>query len=106
MNRDINCGECGVLLKDAHWKRKFCKECGIKRDRDGARSGGKSGAYAVMNCAIRHGFLKPAKEHSCVDCGAQAEHYDHRDYNRPLDVEPVCACCNAQRGKAIPRRAE
>jgi len=36
----------------------------------------------------------------CVDCGAPATCYDHRDYSKPLDVEPVCWKCNAQRGPA------
>ncbi len=35
----------------------------------------------------------------CVDCGGQAEVYDHRDYNRPLDVAPVCKACDALRGE-------
>ncbi len=38
----------------------------------------------------------------CVDCGKQALVYDHRDYNKPLDVEPVCQSCNIKRGPGIP----
>jgi hypothetical protein len=37
----------------------------------------------------------------CVDCGAQARDYDHRDYNKPLEVNPVCRRCNLRRGPAI-----
>ena len=37
---------------------------------------------------------------ACRDCGAQAHHYDHRDYTRPLEVEPVCRKCNRRRGRA------
>jgi hypothetical protein len=37
----------------------------------------------------------------CVDCGAQARDYDHRDYNKPLEVDPVCRRCNLRRGPAI-----
>lgn len=37
---------------------------------------------------------------SCVDCGARAVEYDHRDYSKPLDVEPVCRKCNDARGPA------
>jgi len=36
----------------------------------------------------------------CTDCGAQARDYDHRDYARPLDIEPVCRRCNQKRGPA------
>lgn len=36
----------------------------------------------------------------CVDCGAPADRYDHRDYSKPLDVEPVYCSCNGRRGPA------
>lgn len=106
MNRkDINCRSCGVLVRDAHPIRKFCEPCAIRRSMYGTRDGGNKGAYYVMSAAIRHGFLAPANTHKCVDCGSQAECYDHRDYNKPLDVEPVCSACNMKRGPGIPRRA-
>ena len=37
---------------------------------------------------------------NCVDCAEPATKYDHRDYSRPLDVEPVCNACNIRRGSA------
>lgn len=38
----------------------------------------------------------------CVDCRKnRATQYDHRDYNKPLMVEPVCGSCNLKRGSAI-----
>lgn len=49
---------------------------------------------------IRLGELKPAKECLCVDCGAAAHDYEHRDYTKPLDVVPVCRGCNKRRGPA------
>lgn len=49
------------------------------------------------------GQLQPATSFHCVDCGAVAEHYEHRDYNRPLDVEPTCRSCNYRRGNAKPK---
>ena len=57
--------------------------------------------YAVLR-AIRRGELKPVKECICVDCGKPAQCYDHRDYNKPLEVHAVCRVCNAKRGHAIP----
>lgn len=36
----------------------------------------------------------------CVDCGKPAQAYDHRDYTKPLDVQPVCDGCNVRRGPA------
>ena len=46
------------------------------------------------------GRLPNAKTLICVDCGAQAHDYDHRDYRKPLDVVPVCRSCNLKRGPA------
>lgn len=38
----------------------------------------------------------------CVDCKrAPAKVYDHRDYSKPLEVEPVCHWCNSRRGPAL-----
>lgn len=37
---------------------------------------------------------------ACTDCDGAAYAYDHRDYSRPLDVEPVCQSCNLRRGTA------
>jgi len=51
--------------------------------------------------ALKAGRLKRPDDMNCVDCGARAEVYDHRDYNKPLDVEPVCRSCNTFRGPAL-----
>ena len=40
----------------------------------------------------------------CADCGKRATEMDHRDYNRPRDVDPVCHRCNIKRGPGIPKR--
>jgi|SRR6185312_2177944 len=58
-------------------------------------------AHRVVADAKRHGLL-PILDGTiaCVDCGAPAQEYDHRDYGKPLDVEPVCICCNRSRGTA------
>jgi hypothetical protein len=65
---------------------------------------GQSQAHAAVSQAVKKGFLKPAKEFTCSDCDNPATDYDHRDYGRPLDVEPVCRSCNLLRGKALPKR--
>lgn len=67
----------------------------------------KSGAIAAtaeVARAVRRGELPKVNTLRCVDCGGQAREYDHRDYNKPLEVEPVCNLCNRQRGPAIPLR--
>jgi len=64
-------------------------------------------AYAIMNFSIRAGELPHIKVDGsagipCVDCGKPAQGYDHRDYRKPLDVDPVCNPCNRTRGTALP----
>lgn len=56
-------------------------------------------AYWVYE-AIRRGVLQHPTRFKCTDCERQAGYYDHRDYARPLDVEPVCGTCNKLRGTA------
>jgi hypothetical protein len=57
-------------------------------------------AKAVVYVAVRAGRLPRAIELFCIDCDGPAQVYDHRDYSKPLDVEPVCRSCNAKRGPA------
>lgn len=59
-------------------------------------------ANRAVNNAVREGALPSLSksEIGCVDCGKRAYGYDHRDYSRHLDVEPVCRSCNARRGGA------
>lgn len=56
-------------------------------------------AYRKTKAAIRCGKLAPVKGRRCEDCGEPAIAYDHRDYSRPLMVEPVCTGCNIRRGR-------
>ena len=57
-------------------------------------------AHYQVARAIRLGTLRRPAEFPCTDCGRASEHYDHRDYLRPLDVQPVCRKCNFRRGPA------
>lgn len=45
------------------------------------------------------GVLPEPTKLKCVDCGKRAHVYDHRDYSKPLEVEPVCRRCNSRRWK-------
>lgn len=79
-----------------------CKANNAHAIAKGIRDGGSGSAMGLVARAIREGSLvHPTKLH-CVDCGKQASEYDHRDYNKPLLVEPVCRSCNLNRGPAIP----
>lgn len=58
-------------------------------------------AHQAVSNAVRDGLLQPARELACVDCSGPASEYDHRDYAKPLSVEPVCRSCNQKRGPAL-----
>ena len=72
----------------------------------------RNGAQAAMTAvyvAKDKGYILPFSEYPVrcfgvdgVPCGGMAEQWDHRDYNKPLDVEPVCRSCNMRRGPAKP----
>jgi hypothetical protein len=62
-------------------------------------------AHAKVFKAVRRGILPPVRTLKCADCGDPAEHYDHRSYARPLEVDAVCNRCNKRRGPAIEIRA-
>lgn len=52
--------------------------------------------------AKKHGILPHLRgNYPCVDCGAPAYEYDHRDYGQPLKVDAVCRACNCKRGPGI-----
>lgn len=59
--------------------------------------------HSAVSRAVKAGVLPDLScgEYACTDCGAVACQYDHRDYARPLDVEPVCRGCNYRRGSAV-----
>jgi predicted RNA-binding Zn-ribbon protein involved in translation (DUF1610 family) len=89
------CGEPLPLLR--HYKTYLCDDCKENHTR---RIG--SNAHRLVAAAIRYGFISPISECRCVDCGDKATDYDHRDYNKPLEVDPVCRPCNFKRGPAKP----
>lgn len=60
-----------------------------------------------MAKAKRANILPPLTgEIQCSDCDQPASEYDHRDYFKALDVEPVCSKCNKRRGPAFPFTVE
>lgn len=87
------CLHCGVDYI-GHQFRMLCSACQPRHQAAGYR------AAQVVARAIRAGRLQPPNLSSCVDCGEPAVFYDHRDYSKPLAVEPVCRRCNNLRGPA------
>ena len=73
----------------------FCIGChGIQRDE-------AKRAIQVVSDAKRRGDIPKADTLTCVDCGAPASVYDHRDYSKPMAIKPVCRACNVFRGPAL-----
>ena len=95
---------------------KHCAKCGVVTERPSRR--GIAFCFSCSNVltelsqiATRHvtkqirlGAMPKAKALCCVDCSKPAHDYDHRDYDKPLDVVPVCRSCNILRGPAIQGR--
>lgn len=61
----------------------------------------KHRAHNIVRKAIKSGEILPASNYKCVDCGKIASLYDHRDYSKPLEIDPVCRACNNRRGPAV-----
>lgn len=108
----FRCVECGA---EVHRESAalFCWECVSRRSKESVRRARqqaalkyplRSRASALVHRAVRKGELPSLKGGAvaCVDCGNPAAHYDHRDYTKPLDVQPVCRACNIRRGRAHP----
>lgn len=57
-------------------------------------------AYRIICGLIKYHGMPKASEMPCLDCGKDAEVYDHRDYLKPYEFESVCYKCNYKRGKA------
>lgn len=75
--------------------RVMCGDCADLHDKE------SRAAIAKVFRAVQRGDMPRAAELACVDCGSPASVYDHRDYTKPLAVEPVCRSCNARRGSAF-----
>jgi hypothetical protein len=63
-------------------------------------------AVGAVGYAIRSGRLRHPSMYYCADCFKRATEYDHRDYTKPLVVDPVCHTCNSRRGPGIVREQE
>lgn len=95
------CYGCGCEIENARWNAVYCVPCRKKFYCKGIDSPRKA-SHQIVTIAIRGGILpKLNGSVKCVDCGKPADHYDHRDYMKPLDVSPVCRSCNSRRGPAI-----
>lgn len=90
------CMECGRSLAGT---RSYCRCLNCHRVNEKFRTRARN----LVARAIRAGELPSLAEGgvSCVDCGRAADRYDHRDYSKPLSVDPVCRTCNRRRGPGV-----
>lgn len=96
------CSDCNLEIVGRDVRAKFCWTCMPSRPK---KNGQAQAAYQV-NKAVKKGILPHVSTLICVDCGKPAQCYEHRDYNKPLEVVPTCKSCNTRRGSAIPLKNE
>lgn len=65
------------------------------------RSKAMSAVHYAIHKTGRLDSLSDGKT-KCTDCDAPASEYDHRNYYKKLDVQPVCRLCNCVRGPGYP----
>jgi len=94
-----NCPKCKKIYARKWRKTRFGKAWTKLRNKLIKNSPGYA-AKKLVYSAVRSGQIPKVKTLSCLDCNKGAEVYDHRDYLKPLDVEPVCKACNYKRGPA------
>ena len=104
---NARCKCCGTIAQARGGANFRCEECRASghyppQSRFSECGTGKDTACLCVKRAIQSGELPHPKTLTCADCPAPAIEYDHRDYNKPLCVDPVCRRCNLKRGPAIP----
>jgi hypothetical protein len=94
---NTNCHDCGQVLHRKAPNQMRCSSCREQLEFVKRR------AYAVVYREVRNGRLPKLATESiaCVDCGLRSDSYDHRNYDNPALVEPVCNHCNIKRGPAF-----
>lgn len=89
------CGLCGRMAECEGSTWLFCYACRKPAENMRSRAG------SIVSGLVCGGVMPAARTLKCVDCGKQAMYYDHRDYSKPLQVDPVCGSCNKLRGPAL-----
>lgn len=91
-----HCAYCSRPMPELKgWNSCYCPTC-----KPIARMLGQS-AHMKVYRAVATQQLPPARSLTCTDCcGKPAHYYEHRDYDKPLDVVPICQRCNMKRGPA------
>lgn len=95
-----NCGLCKAV-RARHWRQTAKGHASCAARNEALKRHAGYGAKQEVFKAVRDGRLPKVNSLDCVDCGAMAQCYDHRDYALPLAVVPVCRRCNWLRGAAL-----
>jgi hypothetical protein len=95
MNRTFKCMRCNSQSTRHTQAQDVCESCQKEHLKEGSK------ASAILNNYIKKHAFSKATEKLCVDCGCRAHVHDHRDYTKPLEVDPVCFSCNSIRGMAL-----
>jgi len=92
------CKKCKRIWLKKHYKNnKKHREKQLQRSRDSVRTNERQAQEFIARLKRYFGF-PDAKLFKCDDCGKKAQVYDHRDYDFPEEVVPVCRACNRKRG--------
>ena len=86
------CSQCDIIYyRYKHpYPNNLCGKCQRDNHNIIQKLSGARAAHAAIQYELTCNRLVEAKLLKCVDCGLKANRYDHRDYNKPLDVESVC----------------
>lgn len=108
LNRDGFCRKCGPIIRKGireqrQRNRVLARFCGPPTYQAYCQEIRKLARVKVRH-AIARGTLNDLRKNyvQCVDCGDRATVHEHRDYTRPLMVEPTCKSCNSRRRTAYP----
>lgn len=92
-----NCYSCNAI-KASRWIKTEKGKVFAKKRAEKQRDTTAKQAYRLVSNGIRYnGWPKPS-EFPCSDCDRTASIYDHRDYLKPWEIDPVCRKCNFKRG--------
>lgn len=92
------CGYCGKAAFGNSLKNgALCDSCQFARVQE------QQEAYRVFRLAVMDGLIRrlPDGETACIHCDAPATCWEHRDYRKPIDVQPACDSCNTRLGRGM-----
>jgi len=90
-----DCFYCGKPLAGMSHLARKCRDCKVQVRRKQGR------CNMLVRRAVLRGELPNVRTMKCVDCGARGWYWEHRNYDEPLKVDPVCEPCNRKRGLAL-----